>query len=95
MTCVSGNVEAQQVATNTLAVLELAGRTDIEVAIGREVPLVRPLETTPETHGPHGPRACAELPPPTRPVSERHGVDLIIEEARRLPARSRWSRSAR
>ena len=54
VTCVSGNVEARQVAVNTLALLELAGRTDIEVAIGREVPLERPLETTPETHGPRG-----------------------------------------
>ena len=52
VTCVSGNVDAHQVAANTLAVLELAERTDVEVAIGREVPLVRPLETTPETHGP-------------------------------------------
>ena len=41
---------------NTLAVLELAGRTDIEVAVGREIPLERPLETTPETHGPRGHR---------------------------------------
>ena len=32
VTCVSGNVEARQVAINTLAVLELAGRTDVEVA---------------------------------------------------------------
>ena len=32
VTCCSGNVEAHQVAMNTLAVLELAGRTDIEVA---------------------------------------------------------------
>jgi len=39
VTCVSGNVEARQVAINTLALLELAGRTDIEVAVGREVPL--------------------------------------------------------
>ena len=83
VTCVSGNVEARQVATNTLAVLELAGRTDIEVAIGQEVPLVRPLETTPETHGPRG-IGHAQLPPPTRPVSDRNGVDLIVEETRRL-----------
>ena len=83
VTCVSGNVEARQVATNTLAVLELAGRTDVEVAIGREVPLVRPLETTPETHGPHG-IGHARLPPPSRPVSDRHGVDLIVDEARHL-----------
>jgi purine nucleosidase len=83
-TCVSGNIDARQVAINTRAVLELAGRTDVEVAIGREVPLVRPLETTPETHGPQG-LGHAELPPPSRPLSERHAVDLIVEEARRRP----------
>ena len=54
VTCCSGNVEAHQVARNTLAVLELAGRDDIEVALGRTVPLVRPLEIAPETHGPRG-----------------------------------------
>jgi purine nucleosidase len=84
VTCVSGNVEARQVATNTLGVLALAGRTDVEVAIGREVPLERALETTPETHGPAG-IGYAELPAPDRSTSDRHGVDLIVEEARRRP----------
>ena len=42
--------------------LELAGRTDVEVALGDERPLVRPVETTPETHGPQG-LGYAELPP--------------------------------
>jgi purine nucleosidase len=84
VTCVAGNVDARQVATNTRAVLELVGRTDVEVALGRETPLVRPLRTTPETHGPHG-IGYAELPPPSRPLSERHAVDLLIEEARRRP----------
>ena len=83
-TCVSGNIDARQVAINTRAVLELAGRTDVEVALGRETPLVRALETTPETHGPQG-LGHAELPPPTRPLSDRHGVDVILEEARRRP----------
>ena len=83
-TCVSGNVEARQVAINTRAILELAGRPDIEVALGRETPLVRALETTPETHGPRG-LGHAELPPPTRPLSTRHAVDLIVDEARRRP----------
>jgi purine nucleosidase len=84
VTCVSGNIDAQQVAINTRAILELAGRTDVEVALGREIPLIRALETTPETHGPQG-LGHAELPPPTRPMSERHGVDLILDEARRRP----------
>jgi purine nucleosidase len=84
VTCVSGNIDGAQVAINTRAVLELAGRSDVEVALGREVPLVRQLETTPETHGPQG-LGHAVLPPPSRPLSERHGVDVIVDEVRRRP----------
>ncbi|MEI7742746.1 MAG: nucleoside hydrolase [Chloroflexota bacterium] len=84
VTCSSGNVEAADVARNTLGVLELAGRGDVEVAVGRRLPLVRPLEITPETHGPHG-IGYAELPEPRRPLSERFGPDVIVEAARRRP----------
>ena len=84
VTCVAGNVDARQVAVNTLAVLELAGRGDVEVALGRETPLVRSLTTTPETHGPRG-LGYAELPPAARSLSDRHAVDVLIEEARRSP----------
>ncbi|HVA85761.1 MAG TPA: nucleoside hydrolase [Candidatus Saccharimonadales bacterium] len=84
VTCVAGNVDAKQVAENTRAVLELAGRSDVEVALGRETPLVRPLKTTPETHGPHG-IGYAVLPPASRPLSERHASDLMVAEARRRP----------
>jgi len=84
VTCVSGNVPARQVGINTRAVLELVGRTDIEVALGREVPLFRQLETAEETHGPQG-LGHAELPPPAAPLSDRHAVDLILDEARRRP----------
>jgi len=84
VTCTAGNVDARQVAQNTRAVLELAGRSDVEVAIGRETPLARPLVTTPETHGPRG-IGYAELPPAATPLSPRYGPDVIIEEARRRP----------
>jgi len=84
ITCCSGNVEAAQVARNNLGLLDLVGRTQIEVALGRTVPLVRPLEITPETHGPLG-VGYAELPPGRRPVSERHAADLMADEARRRP----------
>jgi purine nucleosidase len=84
VTCVAGNVDARQVAENTRAVLELAGRDDVEVALGRETPLVRPLVTTPETHGPRG-IGYADLPPARRPLSARHAADLLIAEARRRP----------
>jgi purine nucleosidase len=84
VTCVGGNVDAHQVELNTRSILELAGRLDVEVALGRDRPLVRPVETTPETHGPQG-LGHAELPAPSRARSERNGVDLLIEEARRRP----------
>jgi purine nucleosidase len=84
VTCVSGNIDAHQVGINTRAVLELAGRGDVEVAMGRQTPLQRPLETTPATHGPQG-LGYAELPAPSRPLSDRHAVDLILDEARRRP----------
>lgn len=84
VTCLSGNAEAADVERNTRAVLELAGRGDVEVAVGRAVPLVRPLEITPETHGPHG-IGYATLPEPARPASSRFGPQLLIEEARKRP----------
>ena len=84
VTCTAGNVDARQVAENTRAVLELAGREDVEVAIGRETPLARPLVTTPETHGPRG-IGYAELPRAGMPLSPRLSPDLIVEEARRRP----------
>jgi len=84
VTCTAGNVGARQVAENTRAVLELAGRSDVEVALGRETPLARTLVTTPETHGPRG-IGYAELPPATMPLSPRYSPDLIVEEARRRP----------
>jgi len=84
VTCTAGNVEARQVAENTRAVLELAGRPDVEVALGRETPLARALATTTETHGPRG-IGYAELPPASSPLSSRFGPDLIVEEARRRP----------
>jgi purine nucleosidase len=84
VTCTSGNVEAGQVAENTIGLLDLAGRSDVEVAFGRRDPLVRPLMTAPETHGPKG-IGYATLPRPARSVSARHSADLIVEEARRAP----------
>lgn len=84
VTCLSGNVRARDVERNTRAVLELAGRGDVEVALGRETPLVRPLEIADDTHGPGG-IGYAVLPEPSRPRSTRYGPAVIVEEARRRP----------
>jgi purine nucleosidase len=84
VTCVGGNVDARQVERNTRAVLELAGRTDVDVSLGDEQPLVRPVETTPETHGPQG-LGYAELPPASRPLGPNHAADVWIDLARANP----------
>lgn len=84
VTCTGGNVDAAQVAVNTRAVLALAGRTEVPVALGRAAPLVRPLVTTPETHGPQG-IGDAVLPPPPQPLAPETGPERIVAEARRRP----------
>jgi purine nucleosidase len=84
VTCVAGNIDLDNVQRNTRAVLELAGRGDVEVSLGAAVPLVRPLEVAAVTHGPRG-LGYAELPEPTRPPSARAAAQLLVDEARRRP----------
>jgi purine nucleosidase len=82
--CVAGNVELPHIVHNTLAVLELAGRREVEVAAGRAAPLARPLRTAADTHGPTG-LGYALLPAPSRGASGRDAADLIVESARARP----------
>lgn len=84
VTCVGGNVPARQVAENTRAVLELAGRGDVPVALGHERPLAKALATAEDTHGPRG-LGHAELPPARRPLDPRPAVDHIVDTARSRP----------
>lgn len=84
ITATPGNVDADQVARNTLALLELCGRPGVEVAIGARQPLSIPLLTTPETHGPQG-IGYAVLPDPVGKVSEHDAVELWIAHARARP----------
>ena len=84
ITCTAGNVSAAQVAANNLALLELCGRSGVEVAIGSEVPLEVPLVTTEETHGDQG-VGYAVLPPARQQVSDRHAVEVWIEAVRAHP----------
>ncbi|MFF2347738.1 nucleoside hydrolase [Pseudarthrobacter sp. NPDC058119] len=84
VTATPGNVDADQVARNTLALLELCGRPGVQVAVGARKPLSVPLVTTPETHGPQG-IGYAVLPEPAGQPSTRNAVDLWIEQARARP----------
>ncbi len=84
VTSTPGNVDADQVARNNLALLELCQRPEVPVAIGARAPLGIPLVTTPETHGPQG-IGYAELPAPSRSPEGRDAVELWIEAARARP----------
>lgn len=83
-TCVMGNVTTAQSVRNTLAVLELAGRTEVEVARGAERPLVRDHQVFPVVHGEEG-LGRADLPPASSAPSDRPAPRLIVETARQRP----------
>lgn len=83
VTTCAGNTAVDNVVHNTLGVLELAGAPEIEVARGAAHPIARPLETTPETHGPTG-TGYATVSPSTS-ESSRSAIELIVEEARNAP----------
>ena len=83
-TTVMGNVTVEVATTNTLAVLELLGLGDLEVARGASRPLVRDHEPFPVVHGERG-LGHAELPVPSRTPSSRTAARFIVEAARDRP----------
>lgn len=82
--CVAGNVELPHIVRNTLAVMESAGRADVEVAAGRDAPIARPLRTASDTHGPTG-LGYARLPAPSSGPGPRDAAQLIIDSAQARP----------
>lgn len=83
-TCVMGNVTIAQAVRNTLWVLDLAGRPDVEVAEGAGRPLVRDHEPFPVVHGSEGLGLVTPSAPTDRP-SERSAATLIADIARARP----------
>ncbi len=75
---VAGNVPQPLVTDNALALLDLAGRSDIPVFRGCELPLIRKQYTAEYVHGDTGIDG-AEIPPARQAVQDMHGVDHIIE----------------
>ncbi|WP_026926809.1 nucleoside hydrolase [Granulicoccus phenolivorans] len=84
VTTCAGNTDADQAAANSLGVLQVCGRDDVEVAVGARAPLRVPLVTVPETHGPTG-LGYARLPEPNRALSPRPALEVWLEEVRRHP----------
>jgi purine nucleosidase len=82
---VAGNIPLRLTQTNVRKVCEVAGRPDIKVFAGCDRPMLRKLITAEHVHGATGLDGY-ELPEPTMPLQEQHGVDFIIETLRREPA---------
>lgn len=84
VTAVAGNVPLAHTERNARVVVELAGRR-VPVFAGCDRPLERTLRTAEHVHGKTG-LDGADLPEPTLPLEDRHGVDFIVETLRREPA---------
>lgn len=84
LTIVFGNVGVEQCARNALAILEVAGRADIPVAVGAGKPLVRPYHG----HGSlvHGRDGLGETGfAGTRPIPDRRAVDFLLSRISEEP----------
>ncbi|MEM9350232.1 MAG: nucleoside hydrolase [Pseudomonadota bacterium] len=81
ITAVAGNVPLALTAKNARIVCELAKRPDIPVFAGCDRPMGRDLITAEHVHGKTGLNG-ADLPDPSMPLQEKHGVDFIIDTIR-------------
>src|ERR1700756_3121494 len=84
ITPVSGNVPLELTLPNALRMVEVAGRTDIPVAAGAKVPLVRRLVTAAYVHGENGLGGAVFPEPKIKPVAEP-AADLIRQIIRKYP----------
>ena len=84
---VAGNVPLPLTQKNSRIICELAGRPDIPVFAGCDGPMSRKLVTAEHVHGKTG-LDGPELPEPTMPLQDKHGVDFIIETLRSEPSGS-------
>jgi purine nucleosidase len=84
ITSVAGNVPLALTTKNALMICELAGKADVPVHAGCDRPIGRELVTAEYVHGATG-MDGPDLPDPTMPLQEQHGVDFIIDTLRSNP----------
>jgi inosine-uridine nucleoside N-ribohydrolase len=84
ITPVAGNVPLDLTLPNALRMVEIAGRTDIPVAAGARVPLVRRLVTAAYAHGENGLGGAVFPEPKTKPVAEP-AAEFIRSIVRKYP----------
>jgi inosine-uridine nucleoside N-ribohydrolase len=70
ITPVAGNVPLELTLPNALRMVEIAGRTDIRVAAGAKVPLMRRLVSAAYAHGENGLGGAVFPEPKTKPIDE-------------------------
>lgn len=80
----AGNVGVHDVCQNNLALLELCGITGVPVSKGSVDPLVEPLRTAEDTHGPHG-LGYARMPTPTTELTDYDAAEAWVRAARAHP----------
>jgi pyrimidine-specific ribonucleoside hydrolase len=78
VTCVSGNANVDQVVSNTLKVLDVAGRTDVPVARGAARALIEPAGDARHVHGEDG-MADLGWPSSSQRPDTRHAVELLAD----------------
>lgn len=78
LTVVHGNCPLDQGVVNAIGILETARATNIPVAAGATLPLIRAPYTAEDVHGLTG-LGYAALPETLRTPIKQHAVDLLIE----------------
>jgi len=84
ITAVAGNVPLELTLPNALRMVEIAGRSDIPVAAGAKVPLVRRLVTAAYAHGENGLGGAVFPEPKIKPIAEP-AAEFIRQTVRKYP----------
>jgi len=84
ITAVAGNVPLELSLPNALRMVEIAGRTDIPVAVGAKTPLLRRLVTATYAHGENGLGGAVFPEPKIKPVAEP-AAKFISQIVRKYP----------
>ncbi len=87
ITAVAGNVPLDLTEKNARIICELCVRPDIKVFAGADRPIRHDLVTAEHVHGKTG-LDGPDLPEPTMPLQEQHGVDFLIETVLASPEKS-------
>ena len=82
ITTVVGNQTLEKVTRNAQSVLTLCRRDQVPVYAGATAPLIRPVRVAADIHGDSGLDGVL-LPEPTRPLSDGHAVQFIIDQVLR------------